>query len=96
MNPGSYGTKDVYTTGFNAQQKLSLPVHRLNDAPPDAMYTVTVDLSKYRVSAPSEVQPKTYPFNGGTVTRPGGGTEVTFINGTGHGSVSEPVEIPQY
>jgi len=94
MRPGSYGTKDVYVTGAEAQQRLALPIHRPNDAPPDAMYTVTVDLSKTQVAGPLPV-PINVPVGPGTV-REGGGTEYIFPGGTPPGSVSEPTGIPQY
>ena len=96
LRPGSYGTKDAYRTGFEAQQKLALPIHRPGDLPPNAIYTVTVDLSKYPVEGPSPVGTRTYSKFGITATRAGGGQEYFFPKGTPPGSVSEPVEIPEY
>lgn len=97
MRPASFGTTDVYSTGQEAQQMLSLPIHKPGDLPPNAFYAITVDLTKTKVIAfPGPVPSKTYSGFGMTATRSGGGSQVFFPTGTPPGSVGEPEEIPMY
>ena len=96
MWPGSNGTTDIYSNGYDAQQKLAMPIHRLGDIPPNAFYAVTIDLTKVRVDGPSPVVGREWSGFGLTVTRSGGGSEVLFPGGTPPGSVSDPVSIPTH
>ena len=90
MKSGSWGTTDIYTSGRVAQQKLAIPPHRFGDAPPDAYYNVTVDLTKTPVVGLPRVKPTDYPpsiYAPHGVHRTGGGTQVYFPLGTPSGSV---------
>ena len=80
--PGSHGTPDFYTSGSVARYKLQLQHHPL---PPDARYSVTVDLAKDPFLGPSPVYEK-----GTMPPKPTGGTQVIFPKGTQRGSVGPP------
>lgn len=100
IRPGGYGTPDlVIVSGATAQQIYALPPQNSIDSPPDARYTINappgtpvVDLGPVGQTSfpPGPGNP-----TGDTVTRSGGGNEVTFPKGTPPGSVSGPEPLPR-
>ena len=90
LRPDSWATKDVYASGRLAQQKLSIPPHRLGDAPPNAVYNVFVDRTRTPVldvaSIPAKhFKPSIYAPQG--AFRTGTGSGGYFPLGTPPGSV---------
>ena len=91
LYPGSYATRDVYATGWQAKWNLSLPGTNHNGEPPDSVYFVFP-------------QPRYGPTTGPTVITSkkdvlgrimaGGGQQYIFGNGSGgYGTVSGPLRI---
>ena len=91
---GGFATDMPGLNGRQAQELLALPVHRVNDAPPNAVYIITVPATT-PVIGPSLVQSQNFTGHGMSVERPGGGTEYQFPKGTHPGSVSKPIPIPE-
>jgi RHS repeat-associated protein len=82
IRPGGFATNAADLSGAEAQSRLALP----HANAPNAVYTVSPEPGTW-----IDVNPVVKPAFG----QPGGGAEVTFPNGTGPGTVSDPSPINQ-